>query len=67
MAGLNYGRSFTLNAGDYKNRKEGVFYMPKIKKYIVRIKKGGGVTTISQHKNEAEAYKAYECAVANCL
>lgn len=58
MAGLNYGNKYTRQP-DWRF-KGGVFHATKINKFIVRVKRDGRFTTISQHMTEAEAREAYE-------
>ena len=60
MAGLNYGSSFRMK----KQNQEGVIFMPKIGKWIVRARKKtpptGTLTTIGSFFSKAEAEKFYE-------
>ena len=59
MAGLNYGYSYRRKP--YWTGKQGVFFVKEINKWIVRIhKKKNTYTTISQHKAENAAKKAFE-------
>ena len=59
MAGLKYGNSYRMQ-NRYETNKEGVFFASRIKKYIVRIKIKGTISTISQHKKEENANSAYK-------
>lgn len=63
MAGLNYGNSFTLKKGMYRNKKVGVVYVDKIDKWIVRTLKNGTVTTIAQFKTKEKADNYYSALV----
>lgn len=59
MSGINYGNRYQL-CTSLRNRKEGVTYLPKTNKYIVRIiTKGNIVKTISQHDRKCDATKRY--------
>ena len=57
MAGLNYGNSFRINEF---NKKEGVFFMQKIKKYVVRIKSNGVISTMCSFSNIDLANQKYK-------
>lgn len=57
MAGLNYGNRFKRRT-DWAF-SEGVFYADSIDKWIVRVLRKGKYTTLSQHKTEEEAEKAF--------
>ena len=62
MAGLNYGNKFR-RVEDWAY-KIGVFYAPKIKKWIVRINKNSSYTTIAQFDKKEDADERYKSAVA---
>ena len=60
MSGLIYGYNYKSNKGIRSNRKAGVFYGEKSKKWIVRIiKKNGQVSTIGQFDNIEQANECY--------
>lgn len=60
MAGLNYGSSFRMK----KQNLEGVIFMPRIGKWIVRVRKKtpptGTIVTIGSFFTKIEADKFYK-------
>ncbi|MEK6883896.1 MAG: hypothetical protein AABY22_29975 [Nanoarchaeota archaeon] len=62
MGGFNYGNKY--RRGGYWAYKVGVFYAPKIKKWIVRINKKSSYTTIAQFDKKEDADECYKSELA---
>lgn len=56
--GLDYGNRFRI-VSDWAY-SEGVFYADKIDKYIVRIREGKSIKTMSAHEKESDAIIQYD-------
>ncbi len=57
MAGLTYG--YTYGQPNSPQYPEGVTFVSKINKWIVRVKRKRGLTTIAGYKTEEEARAHY--------